>query len=256
MEPPLLIDLPFDPETGDPRRLLLELDLPHGEPWGWAFAQGILSSAALALRLYHGLPAGLAALLRKDLEDLRSLLGKLKHEYPLADLGGRTATEAEWAALRLLESGTSEDLPALYRSFGVFPFVQHSAFFWDGKLIPVAHPDPVDFSELVGYHEAIHALKHNTERFLDDIPSLSVLLYGARGTGKSTAVKALRTTYENKGLKLVEVLREGQNDLSDLLELLRPLPYHFVLYLDDLAYSDAETSYRRLKALLEQVGQL
>ncbi|GIW24800.1 MAG: hypothetical protein KatS3mg069_1067 [Meiothermus sp.] len=78
-----------------------------------------------------------------------------------------------------------------------------------------------------------------------------MLLYGARGTGKSTSVKALRTQYADRGLRLIEVLADGLEQLPALLELLAPLPYKFVLYMDDLAFAGDDERFHKLKALLE-----
>ncbi|HGY10258.1 MAG TPA: DUF815 domain-containing protein [Oceanithermus profundus] len=250
-EPPRLVPLPEALFGSDPVLALLEESLPHGDPWSWLLATALFEARALARRFLEGNPAGLLRLVDEDLERLRALRGWLHENHALSDLGCREASSAEWAALEVLERGGAEQLAELYRRYAFAPFATHSAFVWDGRLHPVAHPDPVDFDQLVGYEPQLERLTANVERFLAGRPALSVLLYGARGTGKSTAVKALRTRYAERGLRLVEVLPEGLESLPDLLDLLRGLPQRFVLYIDDLAYDAADAGWRKLKMLLD-----
>lgn len=231
--------------------LVLE-DLPRGEPWGWRLARALLDCAQLAqVLLLRGLSPGLESLLAQELTSLRIQHANLCESNPLGDLGWREAHPAEDAALEVLLQGGPSDLLRLYQTHGYTPFSLTTAFFYDGNLSPVQCPDPVDFSDLAGFERQIGALRHNVERFMGGKPALATLLYGARGSGKSTAVKALRTAYSHLGLKLVEVLAEGLERLPELLELLRPLPQRFVLYLDDLAFSANDPHFHKLKALLE-----
>jgi hypothetical protein len=225
---------------------------PKGEPWGWLLARGLLESSALGrVLIERGLTPGLEQLLGSELTALRIHHAKLLEANPLGDLGMREPHPAEWAALEVLHHGGPETLIELYRTHGYSPFATATAFFYDGQLSPVHHPDPVDFSTLAGYGRQIRALRHNVERFLGGQPALATLLYGARGSGKSTSVKALRSTYAERGLRLIEVLIEGLERLPELLETLRPLPHRFVLYLDDLALSTGDAQFHKLKALLE-----
>lgn len=248
---PRLIPLPEGLLDPDPVRALLEEPLPHGDPWGWLLARALFGAHALARRFLEGTPAGLLRLVEEDLVRLRDWRNWLQETHALSDLGCREAVDAEWAALSVLERGSAEDLVGLYRHHGHAPFAFHSAFVWNGGLEPVAHPDPVDESVLVGYEEQLGSLRTNVERFLAGKPALSVLLYGARGTGKSTAVKALRSRYAERGLRLVEVLPEGLEGLPALLERVRNLPQRFLLYIDDLAYDASDPGWRKLKLLLD-----
>lgn len=115
----------------------------------------------------------------------------------------------------------------------------------------VERPDPVSFDDLVGYTRQIQTICAIIERFLAGKPAIPMLLYGARGTGKSSTVKALRTKYAGHGLRLVELLADGLEQLPQLLELLAPLPFRLVLYMDDLALSTGDERFHKLKALLE-----
>ncbi len=243
--------LPPGVREADPGALALSADLPHGEPWGWALAQAILGATALARKLVRAAPAGLLSLIEDELVALRELRDRLREAEPLADLGTRPATEAEWAALSVLEAGDAAALVEVYRRFGRAPFVCESAFVWDGGLAPVRPLAPASFEELVGYESEIRRLRRLVERFLKGKPVPPVLLYGARGTGKSTAARALVPAYAEHGLRLVEVLPEGLDRLPALYRELTGLPQRFVLFLDDLAFDADDRHYRKLKSLLE-----
>ncbi|WP_457636539.1 ATP-binding protein [Oceanithermus sp.] len=248
---PRLIPLPEELFGEDPIPALLKSPLPHGEPWGWLLAHSLFKARHLARRLLRSSPAGLVRIVEEDLQRLREVRLWLREQYALSDLGCREATASEWAALEVIEHGNASSLTALYRQHGLAPFSCNTAFTWNGELEPVTHPDPVDFDELVGYEPQVKALLRNVERFLSGKPALPTLLYGARGTGKSTAVKALRTRFADRGLRLVEVLPEGLSSLPRLLEELHGLPQRFLLYVDDLAYDAADPGWRKLKGILD-----
>ena len=242
----------FHPPYTDPIQELFHADLPAGEPWGWLFGQRLLGEEVLARRLLvQGLTQGLGQWVGNELRRLRKELGQLQQEHRFGDFGSRRPTPAEEAALRALNQATPEALSHLYHTYGYGLFARHSAFLFDTRLHGITHPDPARFEDLVGYERQIGLLRSNLERFVEGKPSVPTLLYGARGSGKSTSVKALRTAYAGRGLRLVEVLSDGLERLPELLELLRPLPYRFVLYLDDLAIAAEDRRFHKLKALLE-----
>jgi len=226
--------------------------LPVGEPWGWVLAGRILSDIALARRLLtEPLSPGLAQWIEQELENLRLELVRLKETHPFEDFGSDPPNEAQKEALKTLGKGTAHHVQALYRRYGYGVYTSHTAFLYDGRINPIARPDPASFEDLVGYRRQIGLLRSNAERFLAGRPTVPMLLYGARGSGKSTSVKALRTQYASQGLRLVEVLSDGLERLPELLEELRPLPYRFVMYLDDLAFASDDQRFHKLKALLE-----
>jgi len=248
---PRLIPLPDPLFTGDPVITLLNEPLPHGEPWSWLLARSLFGAKALAERLIASAPAGLLDLASEDLERLRALRDRLRARHSLRDLGCREATAAEHAALDVLERGGARELVSLYRRFGFAPFALDTAFLWSDGIVSVRQPDTVNEELLVGYEDQLAQLRANVERFLSGKPALSVLLYGARGTGKSTAVKALRTRFAGNGLRLIELLPEGIPGLPELLDQLHYLPQHFLLYIDDLSFSTGDPGWRRLKSLLD-----
>jgi uncharacterized protein len=134
-------------------------------------------------------------------------------------------------------------------------FAEHSAFRWEvdagrGRLRPVT-PTPFDLDELVGVERPLAELLRNTEQFLRGLPAQHVLLYGERGTGKSSAVRGLITRYAARGLRVVEVHKAELQQLPRILAALRGAPYCFLLFCDDLSFDEGEAGARELKASLE-----
>lgn len=115
----------------------------------------------------------------------------------------------------------------------------------------IDRPDPVTFSELKGIEWIIERLKQNTEQFLNDLPHNNVLLYGPRGTGKSSSIKALLNEYHARGLRIIEITRDLLFHLPELTEFLKTRKEKFIIYCDDLSFDEEEKSYRPLKAILE-----
>ena len=120
-----------------------------------------------------------------------------------------------------------------------------------GYLHPIVHPDLPEHADLLGIDPVLIRLRQNTRQFVHGLPANNVLLWGARGTGKSSAVKGLLGEFAGAGLRLVEVRKEDLFQLSAITELLRPHPYRFMLFCDDLSFDESEVDYRELKALLE-----
>jgi len=115
----------------------------------------------------------------------------------------------------------------------------------------IARPDPVRFRELKGIDDIIGKLRDNTGQFLRGLPCNNVLLFGPRGTGKSSAVKALLNEYAKRGLCMIEMEREALRHLFDVANLITMRPEKFIIFCDDLAFEQKESSYRQLKAVLE-----
>jgi predicted AAA+ superfamily ATPase len=120
-----------------------------------------------------------------------------------------------------------------------------------GRLEPIAEPQAFELDDLVGVSRPLERLVRNTEQFVLGLPAHHVLLYGERGTGKSSAVRGLLSRYGDRGLRLVEVHRDDLLQLPEILDALRGLPWRFLLFADDLSFSEGETGYRELKAALE-----
>jgi uncharacterized protein len=139
-------------------------------------------------------------------------------------------------------------------------FAIADAFIWfpdARRLSAVPRVNRVDMSLLKGIDRMRDILIENTERFARGLPANNALLWGARGMGKSSLVKAAHAAV-NAGLgkdagllKLVEIHREDIESLPDLMALLRPAPYRFLVFCDDLSFDAEDTSYKSLKAVLE-----
>ena len=131
------------------------------------------------------------------------------------------------------------------------------AFRWDvsrgpGRLVAIPKPAHFDIDDLLGVEESLERLVENTEQFLEGLPFNHVLLYGERGTGKSSAARGLLARYEARGLRLVEVKREDLVQLPSVLGALRAgREHHFLLFCDDLSFGNDERGFRELKAALE-----
>ncbi len=137
-------------------------------------------------------------------------------------------------------------------------FAAAEAFVWhpEGqKLAPVQRINRVEMSLLKGIERVRDLLVDNTERFARGLPANNALLWGARGMGKSSLVKAAHgavgAAHPAAGLKLVEIHREDIESLPELMALLRPAPQHFIVFCDDLSFDAEDTSYKSLKTMLE-----
>lgn len=119
------------------------------------------------------------------------------------------------------------------------------------SLRPIARPQRIAASDLLAIDEQKKIVEANTRQFVRGQPANNVLLSGARGTGKSSLVKAMLTKFSAKGLRLVEVDKAGLIQLPELYDLLAPEPYRYILFCDDLSFSAEEPGYARLKAALD-----
>jgi len=118
-------------------------------------------------------------------------------------------------------------------------------------LRPVKQIDPVRLDQLLGIDTQKQRLIENTERFLSAQPANNTLLWGARGTGKSSLVKALLNAYKARGLRMIEVDKQDLVYLPEIVDDIRDLPQRFVIYCDDLSFESGDTLYKPLKSVLE-----
>lgn len=121
----------------------------------------------------------------------------------------------------------------------------------DGLLEPIQHPDLYPLDGLLGVEQSIARLKANASAFCRGLPAFDTLLYGERGTGKSSAVRGLVRELGPAGLRLVEVRRGDILDLPRLFAALRDREGRFALFCDDLSFEDGDPSYKELKVLLD-----
>lgn len=133
---------------------------------------------------------------------------------------------------------------------GAGAFVWHTS---PDRLTPVPHVSRIGLELLVGIDRSRDTLLVNTRQFAKGLPANNALLWGARGMGKSSVVKAVHATVCDEGLdlKLVELQRDDLASVSRLLSILRAAPYRFVLFCDDLSFSHDDQHYKSLKAVLD-----
>ncbi|MEW6563105.1 MAG: ATP-binding protein [Pseudomonadota bacterium] len=130
------------------------------------------------------------------------------------------------------------------------------AFRWERRsskraLRPLRHLHPIRLDDLRGIEGQKLRVVQNTKQFVAGRPANNVLLTGARGTGKSSLVKAVLNAYADQGLRLIEVGKTELVDLPDIVELVATRPERFILYCDDLAFNAEEPGYQALKAALD-----
>lgn len=237
-----------------------------GQSWHDWIVEGILTADnPFSRRVQHGyldsLPTALVDAVRWDLAILQQLyrcdaqqiarwvhaacqLPELPVAWELETVSTSFLVECEvWA-------DAIAPLAEHYRTWGVGIFARFRAFGWQqGELVGIAHPDRVRLDEIVGYEEQKAALVQNTQFLLAGYPALHVLLYGSRGSGKSSLVKAL--LHEDIDLRLVEVSKSQLRDLPLILERLRDAAQKFIIFVDDLSFEEDDEAFKALKVVLE-----
>ncbi|WP_122564278.1 ATP-binding protein [Pseudomonas viridiflava] len=120
-----------------------------------------------------------------------------------------------------------------------------------GYLMPLEVSLDMRLSDLIGVDLQRDQLGRNTRQFIDGLPANHALLWGSRGTGKSSLIRALLAEYAASGLRLIEIERDHLGDLPRVVEQLQKLPQRFVLFCDDLSFESGEGDYRVLKSVLD-----
>jgi predicted AAA+ superfamily ATPase len=120
-----------------------------------------------------------------------------------------------------------------------------------GVLQPVRHVATIRLAQLREVDAQKERLLRNTEQFVAGRPANNVLLTGARGTGKSSLIKAVLNEFAPRGLRLIEVDKADLVDLPDLVEAVAPRPERFVVFCDDLSFDEGEPGYKALKSVLD-----
>lgn len=146
-----------------------------------------------------------------------------------------------------------ECLSEYYRHQGCGILAMYPMFRWEQEkgLVGVENYDTVRMDDLVGYRYQKEALVENTLAFVQGKEANNVLLAGAGGTGKSSAVKALVNEYFDQGLRLLEIGKEQMDQLPQVLSYIAGRGKRFILFIDDLSFEDFETDYKYMKSLLE-----
>jgi predicted AAA+ superfamily ATPase len=199
--------------------------------------------------------ATLLPLVRRDWQGhVEAALGRpLPPLAPLAPLPAAPVTALAAALQRESAEAVLAWLLSHYAAHGAGELARYPAFCWTPEgFRGIAHPAQPDAGHLVGLEGALGRLFRNIEAFLAGAAGAQhTLLYGPRGSGKSTAVRSLGPRYADRGLRLVEVAPERLTELAAIAERLRGRPHRYLLFTDDLAFEAGSSHYAPLKSLLE-----
>lgn len=121
----------------------------------------------------------------------------------------------------------------------------------DGSIVPVEYPDPIRLSQLSGYERERSEVIDNTLALLKGKPANNVLLYGDCGTGKSSTVKAIANEYYPDGLRLIELKKKQLHEIPAIVETISKNPLKFIIFIDDLSFTEDDDDFAALKAILE-----
>ena len=182
---------------------------------------------------------------------------ELKQAYPArgnaqeTELVLRLPEYANHSVFFKSDKSALSELESFYRTNGYGVFAEFGAFRWSTGLSGVANPDPVRLTDLKSYEYERGLVAANTLDFVEGRGGGNMLLYGDRGTGKSSTIKALANEYRAKGLRIVEVTKESIPQFPAIMERLRDVPLRFLLFLDDLSFSTDDASFSALKSVLE-----
>ncbi len=198
---------------------------------------------------------------KHDVEVLLPILrGELWSDMKILDIYKPTAASNDEALSELLRRldklTTAEEIADAFiehwRRFGYGDIATYRAFRWDKTIIGIRHFETIRLDDLIGYAHQKELLTGNTTAFVDGKPANNVLLVGARGTGKSSGVKALVNEYYSQGLRLVQITKPQLKFLPEIMETLRRfMSKRFIVFLDDLSFEESEGEYKYLKSAIE-----
>jgi len=182
-------------------------------------------------------------------------LGFMDGYQPAKEPKNKFDTELQRKLLRTKTAKTAAKvLLEQYRRRGSGMLARYIAFRIgpQGTLIGIEDFPVLDWDDLLGYEEQKYKLLTNTQNFMDGKPANNVLLTGARGTGKSTGVKALASIFAAKGLRLIQIARDQLELVSPVMEELSQVrSKKFILFFDDLSFDEGEASYKYLKSAID-----
>lgn len=206
------------------------------------------------------LAAPAKAVLAAATHDLAALNALLALDGAALKTAARAAFSADvltllpdFAAAAPLPFRDGAALASFYRAQGYGFFAQSTAFAVqdDGTMLPVQHPDGIRLSDLPGYAHQKRQILQNTRAFLDGREANNILLYGDKGTGKSSTVKAVAHEYADRGLKIIEMAPRHISMFPKLFAETLRSPFRFIVFLDDLSFHREDDNFAALKAFIE-----
>lgn len=219
-------------------------------------------SKAAAAKKEKTLPSQVISAIRRDIFAIKRISSitpdQILNDYVYRDeLGSVANSLPRWETGTVISEFSDEEhaidcLADYYRKNGCGMFARYRAFIWRDKGIePVVHPDNISISSLKGYEIPRGLVVDNTVAFLEGVQCNNCLLYGDRGTGKSSTVKAILNKYYKNGLRMVEMPKDRLGEFPILVDQIAALPLKFIIFIDDLSFSSDDKSYAQLKAVLE-----
>lgn len=153
-------------------------------------------------------------------------------------------------ALEAAPSGQQEQVTDFSQAFA-YRWQRSSGVSHAPCLMPVTTPQLIAFNQLCNIEQQIARLQQNTLQFVHGYPANNALMTGARGTGKSSLVRACLDAFHQQGLRLIEVEKQHLDDLPLIIELVRQRPERFIVFCDDLSFEEGEHHYKALKTVLD-----
>lgn len=141
--------------------------------------------------------------------------------------------------------------PAAAINWAVCHAANWRRFSFSGYLEPVENVEQIALADLFGIEKQIQVIEENTRQFLAGYPANNTLLWGTRGTGKSSLIRAILNTYAHQGLRIVQVDKHDLIHLPDIVDSIRKLPYRFIIFSDDVSFEVGESNYKMLKSALD-----
>lgn len=196
---------------------------------------------------------------KHDLEVLKLISNQTAHEtkatlakrFPQHAAGILALPELNSSLVELDWSAESFAKHARENGFGIYARFKAFEFTARGEIVPIERPDRIRLHELKSYEVQRQKIIDNTEAFLAGLPASNALLYGDRGTGKSSTVKALLNEYSSQGLRIIQITKSAVGKLSELIRLIEPIALKFIVFIDDLTFNEDDEDFGVLKAALE-----